>query len=294
VPAWGAFLGSRAFAAEECGIYTVAETCGREALALDPGDIWAAHAVAHVMEMQGRRHEGIRLLQGLEQHWEGGNQMAHHLWWHRAMYHLEKREFDAVLGLYDQRFRNLASPLVQATPDFTIDVQNAASMLFRLERQGVAVGDRWIELADKAEARIGDHLSHFTLPHRMMALAATGRWAAAERMLEALRAMAGANRGDAADVLRNAAIPVCEAVLLHRRGDFAGAVAAMRPALGVMYRLGGSHAQQEVFEQLFLDAALKAGLDEDACLLLERVAGMHPVPPERRIGYAEAARRLAH
>jgi hypothetical protein len=64
VPAWGAFLGSRAFAAEECGIYTVAETCGREALALDPGDIWAAHAVAHVMEMQGRRHEGIRLLQG--------------------------------------------------------------------------------------------------------------------------------------------------------------------------------------------------------------------------------------
>jgi hypothetical protein len=206
----------------------------------------------------------------------------------------EKREFDAVLGLYDQRFRNLASPLVQATPDFTIDVQNAASMLFRLERQGLAVGDRWIELADKAEARIGDHLSRFTLPHRMMALAAAGRWAAAERMLEALRATAGANRGDAAHVLRNAAIPVCEAVLLHRRGDFAGAVAAMRPALGVMYRLGGSHAQQEVFEQLFLDAALKAGLDEDACLLLERVAGMHPVPPERRIGYAEAARRLAH
>jgi hypothetical protein len=49
-----------------------------------------------------------------------------------------------------------------------------------------------------------------------------------------------------------------------------------------------------VLEQLFLDAALKAGLDEDAHLLLERVAGQHPVPPERRVGYAEAARRLAH
>ncbi len=61
-----------------------------------------------------------------------------------------------------------------------------------------------------------------------------------------------------------------------------------------MYRLGGSHAQQEVLEQLFLDAALKAGLEEDARALLERVAGRHPVPPERRVGYAEAARRVAH
>ena len=72
-------------------------------------------------------------------------------------------------------------------PDLYIDVQNAASMLFRLQRHGVDVGDRWDELADKAEARIGDCLSAFTLPHWMMALAATGRDAAAQRMLEAMR-----------------------------------------------------------------------------------------------------------
>jgi tetratricopeptide (TPR) repeat protein len=294
VPGWGAVLACRAFAAEECGLYAVAEASGREAIALDPRNLWATHAVAHVMEMQGRRGEGIRFLGHLEQHWEGGNAILHHLWWHLAMYHLERREFGAALDLYDRRFRDLASPLVQAMPDFTTDAQNAASMLFRLERHGVEAGHRWAELADKAEARIGDHLSPFTLPHRMMALAATGRWTAADRMLEALRAAAGANRGDAARVLRDAALPVCEAVLAHRRGDFATAVAAMRPALGVMYRLGGSHAQQDVLEQLFLDAALKAGLEEDARALLERVAGRHPVPPERRVGYAEAARRVGH
>jgi hypothetical protein len=33
--------------------------------------------------------------------------------------------------LYDRRFRNLASPLTQKLPDLYIDVQNAASMLFR-------------------------------------------------------------------------------------------------------------------------------------------------------------------
>jgi tetratricopeptide (TPR) repeat protein len=297
LPGWGAVLACRAFANEECGSYVVAEAAGREALALDPGNLWAAHAVAHVMEMQGRRGEGIAFLDGLERHWEGANNLAHHLWWHRAMYHLERREFDAVLGLYDRRFRDLASPLVAAMPDFTTDVQNAASMLFRLELRGVPVGDRWTELADKAEARIGDWLSPFTLPHRMMALSAAGRWAAAERMLEAMREAArpASNRaGTVAPVLRDAAVPVSEAVLAHRRGDFAGAVAAMRPALGAMGRLGGSHAQQDVLEQLFLDAAMKSGAEEDARMLLERVAGRHPVPPERRIGYAEAARRVAH
>ena len=113
LPGWGAVLACRAFANEECGSYVVAEAAGREALALDPGNMWAAHAVAHVMEMQGRRGEGIRFLDGLERHWEGGNNLAHHLWWHRAMYHLERREFEAALGLYDRRFRDLSSPLVQ-------------------------------------------------------------------------------------------------------------------------------------------------------------------------------------
>ena len=64
----------------------------------------------------------------------------------------------------------------------------------------------------------------------------------------------------------------------------------MRPVLGAMHRLGGSHAQQDVLEQLYLDAAMQAGLPDDARLLLERVAGRHPVPPSRRVGYAEPAR----
>jgi hypothetical protein len=294
IPGYGAILACRSFANEECGHYTVAEAAGRAAIALDPGDLWAAHAVAHTLEMQGRRGEGIAWIESLEPHWEGGNNIKHHLWWHRAMFHLERREWEAVLALYDRRFRDLASPLVEAQPDLYIDVQNAASMLFRLELQEVPVGERWVELADKAEARIGDCLSAFTLPHWMMALAATGRFQAAARMLDGMRDFAATHPGTLAAVVRDCAIPICEAVLAHRRHDFAGAVAAMRPALGIMHRMGGSHAQQDVLEQLFLDAAMKAGLEEDARMLLERVAGRHPVPPARRVGYAEAARRIAH
>lgn len=293
IPGFGSILACRCFANEECGNYQVAEESGRAAVALDPADLWATHGVAHILEMQGRRGEGIAWLKALEPNWDGGSNLLHHLWWHRAMYHLERGEHGEVLALYDRGFRNLGSALTQAMPDLYIDVQNAASMLFRLARHGVDVGDRWVEIADKAEARIGDCLSTFTLPHWMMALAATGRFQAASRMLDAMRD-AARQPGTVAPILRDAAIPVCEAVLAHARGDHAGAVAAMRPAIGVMHRMGGSHAQQDVLEQLFLDAAVKAGAEEDARMLLERVAGRHPVPPERRVGYAEAARAVRH
>ncbi|MGZ3297290.1 MAG: tetratricopeptide repeat protein, partial [Xanthobacteraceae bacterium] len=83
-------------------------------------------------------------------------------------------------------------------------MQNAASALFRLQRLGVDVGNRWEELADKAEARIGDCLSAFTLPHWLMALTATGRIAAAERMIEAMRAFAN-GRGTVSGIVRNCA-----------------------------------------------------------------------------------------
>jgi hypothetical protein len=178
-------------------------------------------------------------------------------------------------------------------PDMYIDVQNAASMLFRLERQGVDVGDRWVELADKAEARIGDCLSAFTLPHWMMALAATGRGAAAQRMIEGMRAFARGN-GTIERLVGRVALPLCEAVLAHRQGRHAEVLKLMRPILGDMFLLGGSHAQQDVLEQLFLDSALKADSAGDVQLILERVSGRHPVPPNRRIGYAAAAARYAH
>jgi hypothetical protein len=129
------------------------------------------------------------------------------------------------------------------------------------------------------------------MPHWMMALAATGRASAAQRMLKGMRDYAQAPHSQAR-LIADVALPVTEAVWAHGCGEFARAVALMRPVLQSMYRLGGSHAQQDVLEQLFLDAALKSGNDADARMLLERVAGQHPVPPARRAGYAMAAHLL--
>ncbi len=282
---FNAILGCRAFAHEECGYYTEAEAAGREAIRRDPTDLWSAHAVAHVMEMQGRRGEGIAWVEALQTNWDGKNNLKHHLWWHQAMFHLERRDFARVLSLYDTGYRDHTSPLTQAQPDLYIDAQNAASMLFRLGRHGVDVGDRWVELADKAEDRIGDCISAFTLPHWMMALAATERNDAGRRMLDGMRDYAASEDGINGRLVGTLALPVSEAVLAHGQHRYAAAVAVMRPVIGEMYQLGGSHAQQDVLEQVFLDSALKAGLENDVQLMLERVSGRHPVPPDRRVGY---------
>ena len=245
------FMACLAFSLEETGDYDVAERMGRRAVELDPTEVWGAHAVAHVLEMRRRPADGIAWLAGLEPHWGGKGLFLHHLWWHRAMFHLAGREFDAVLELYDQRFRNLASPLTSAMPDFYVDVQNAASMLLRLELRGVAVGARWEELADKAEARIGDCLSAWTLPHWMMALAASGRQGSAQSMLASMK-------GYSVPAVREVALPVCEAVLAHRSGEHERAVALMSPLLGRLQELGGSHAQRDVLVQLFRDSSRRA------------------------------------
>lgn len=285
-PVHAALLGCKAFAYEELGRLDEAERAGRMSIERNPADLWAAHAVAHILEMQGRRDDGISLLNQLEPNWDGGNSLLHHLWWHRGLYHYERGEFGDVLRLYDTRFRNLASPLIAATPDLYIDVQNAASMLFRLERQGVDVGTRWDELADKAEQRIGDCLSAFTLPHWMMALAATKRFEAAGRMIEAMKQFAATDEATIAPVVRDHAIPVCEAVLRRAKGDYVGALAVMRPALDGMDKLGGSHAQQDVLLQVFLDCAKNAGSAADAQRVINHVRGLYVVAPEQRRGYA--------
>lgn len=294
MPAWdagvagyGVLLGCRCFAQEEVGNHDAAEPDGRRAVELDPGDLWATHAVAHVMEMQGRREEGIAWLAGLAAHCEGANNLRHHLAWHRALFHLERREFETVLALYDHGFRDLASPLVRVMPDLYIDVQNAAAMLFRLERLGVDVGERWGELADRAEARIGDGLSAFTQPHWMMALAATGRAEAAERLLAGLRAY-GLEAGTVPGIVRDVAVPVCEAVRAHRAGAYAVALEWMRPVMARLHELGGSHAQLDVLEQLYLDAGLRAGAQADVAAALRRAGRVRPAPLGQYIGWAVA------
>ena len=91
------------------------------------------------------------------------NNFRYHVWWHKALLHMDKGEFDVALGLYDARIR------ADKTDDYR-DISNATSLLMRLELEGVDVGPRWHELADLAEARTDDGCLVFADLHYMLAL----------------------------------------------------------------------------------------------------------------------------
>jgi len=286
VPGWHCLLGCHAFACEENGDLRAAEAAGRDAVAGAPDDLWAVHAVAHVLEMQDRRADGLAWIDANAAAMAGGNAMRHHLARHQALHHLEQDDLTAALHVYDHGVRDLDDPLTRQMPDLATDIQNAASLLFRLELRGVAVGDRWQELADKAETRIGDCRSVFTLPHWMLALTQAGRIDAAGRFLQAMRDFAARGQGASAAAVARAALPACEA-LLHRAVDQPeAALAALRPALDELGRLGGSHAQRDLFDQLLLDLARRAGSAADAELARTRASRFYAQPAAHRRAYA--------
>ncbi|MEM9147180.1 MAG: tetratricopeptide repeat protein [Pseudomonadota bacterium] len=292
VPGFGGFQAMRAFGLEETGEYALAEVCGREAVQLDPTDCWGTHAVAHVLVMQGRLGEGAAFVSGQKNNWSAANHIRHHLWWHLALFEIERGDYAAALAIYDERLRDLASPLMQAVPDFYVDLQNDVALLQRLELRGIDVGARWEPIADLAAERIGNHTNPFTSPHAVLALAAAERLEAAEEALEAMRAFVIEDGGVLAARYQLAALPASEAALAHRKGDHAAVLAHLLPARRNLWQMGGSHAQRDLFFQILAHAALRLERRDVLDILLEELRGLGLEHLEERTSYADALAAL--
>ena len=253
MPGYGTVLGMLAFGLEENGNYAEAEKTGCRAVEINPEDLWSVHAVAHVLEMQGRLKDGIAWLAQPIGTWSDRNPFKDHLWWHTALFPLEIGDYERVLALYD-------SEIKVDKNGFYLDVQNAASLLLRLELCGVDVGDRWGALADIVEMRVDDHVLGFTDTHFMMALARGGRRDAADKLLSSLRSFGAASDGNAAAAIaERLTIPVCEAVLAFAEKNFDRTVDLLQPLQHQWQGLGASHAQRDIFNQILIEAAIGAG-----------------------------------
>lgn len=278
----GYLLGCHAFALEEAGAYEKAEIAGRQALWMASDDAWGLHAVAHVHDMTCNAQAGLEWLSGHESAWTHCNNFRYHVWWHKALLHLDQGEIDVVLDLYDHEIRR------DKTDDYR-DISNATSLLMRLELEGVGVGNRWDELAELSAARTEDGSLIFADLHYLLALEHGDRRSAAETMIRRIARDGAAGGGDANARM---AAPGCDAATgLHHfgEGQYDKAFACLKQARGSMQLAGGSHAQRDVFERMTIDAGLRAGqLDAAEAILDDRRA--------RRAGrddaYAAARRSL--
>jgi tetratricopeptide (TPR) repeat protein len=157
VPNYGFLLGMHAFGLEECGDYAQAEATGREAFALDGRDAWAVHAVAHVMEMQGRAADGAEWLETTSASWSPNCMFAYHNWWHQALFSIDAGNAERALKLFDEKIS--AGGFGQA-----MELVDGSGLLWRLTSLGFDVGKRWEDVADKWATRAEDGYYAFNVP----------------------------------------------------------------------------------------------------------------------------------
>lgn len=264
-PLYGYALGCLSFAQEETGQYAQAERTGRRGLTYAADDAWGLHAVAHVCDMTNRIQDGIALISDNESAWDHCNNFRFHVWWHKALLHLDNCDYDAVLDLYDTKIRH------DKTDDYR-DFSNASSLLMRLQLDGVPVGDRWAELASLAEKRLADGCLVFADLHYMLALVGDNRADAATRLIARVARDA---QGDCvtAEIMKDPGLAAAKGLAAFGEAQYATAFANLYAAQPSFQSMGGSHAQRDVFERMTIEAAIRAGkLDAASALLRQRNA----------------------
>ncbi len=249
--------GMIAFALEQNHRLEEAEEEGLHAAEVAIDDAWAHHAVAHVMDAQGRPNDGARWLDHCAHTWEKkGVFIREHNWWHAALFRLALGMNSEALSIYD---RQLWGPW----PEFPQEQIGAISMLWRLELRGVDVGGRWAPVVEQVRMRTGEHLFPFHDLHYIYALARAGADAETNAFLMGMRERAETAPGGQANSWGRIAAPVAEALVAFVAGDRANAGGTLSKHMGDLQRIGGSHAQRHVFvetlEACGADGAVRSG-----------------------------------
>ncbi len=283
MPGYGYLRGMHAFGLEECGDYAQAEAAGREAIALDPRDGWAAHAVAHVMEMQGRPAEGAAFMRATAPGWSPDSMFAYHNWWHLALFCIDQGDIPGALCLFDERVS--AGGFGQA-----LEAIDGSALLWRLWVLGHDVGDRWSLLQQPWGARMSHGVYAFNDVHAMMAFVASGDRAAQQATIETLE-RAASGRGTNAMMSRDVGLPLARGLAAFGQGDYGAAVRHILPTRGIANRFGGSHAQRDVLSWTLCEAAIRAGDAPMAeAMVAERLAAKEGSPVAQ--GWAMRAKTL--
>ena len=270
--------GMLAFGLEQCHRLTEAEAMGRQALTMNRHDPWAQHAVAHVMETEGRLDEGIAWMESFADTWERCNSLLYtHNWWHVALYYLEKQDFPTVLQLYDTHVWG------RAWKEFSKDQVGAISLLLRLELAGVAVGSRWQELQTYLLPRIYEHALPFQDLHYVYALARAGQTGLVKQMLLSMETYIERVKPYLKRTWAEVALPAARGMVAHANRDWHKAIAELKPVLPNLHTVGGSHAQRELFKQVYLDALLRDGQPDEASYsrgnhspIARKISSTHP------------------
>ncbi|MEL0002138.1 MAG: tetratricopeptide repeat protein [Rhodospirillales bacterium] len=284
-PNYGIMLSFFGFGLEEFGDFARAEDVSREAAELEPFAYWPHHAVSHVLEMTGRPDEGVKWMDDRLPFWSDpkcNNRV--HIYWHKALFHVERGEFDRALALYDNEILSMMRPV-------GTQLCNPTSLLWRLQTLGCDPGDRWGAQFCHWEKQLSGMVSPFNEIHGAMAALSADDFKAYDNILLSMKRSA-ASGSELSETYKHCAIPITEAMACFVRGEYIDALEGLLGARAQLSRMGGSIAQRDLIEWTILVAAIRACARNTALSLAhERLAFRPDSAVNNR--FLEQARALA-
>lgn len=275
-----AFLGQYAFAHHETNQPEKAMDLATRSLEGNPLNAVASHSVTHSYFEQGDARNGGRWLADWLDGFDRRASYNTHLSWHLALFELAQGRYSQALDLYETHIR----PGVQARN--LSNLQDAASLMWRLQiYSGEEPGKPWHEVRDMALPAADGPGAAFRDCHAALAFAGAGDAEATQKLVDRLTAQG--EKGD--DLSREMTLPIALGAAAFAAGDYDEAADLMGPTYPVLARIGGSHAQREVFEDTLLETYIRAGrYDEAKAMLDERLSRRSSVRDTYWMGRLEA------
>jgi tetratricopeptide (TPR) repeat protein len=263
-PAYGDdwwFQSALAFTYHEVDRYEDSRRLSERSLAQYPGNANASHNLAHIYFETLDTDAGAAFLDEWMRDYDARASFHCHLAWHQAMFALHQGRYARALDIFERDIVGAVNP--------RLAMVDGSALLWRFRLDGeerarpAPLG--WRALADLA-GRVSRPGFVFGEVHAALAYAACGDEAALARLIDGLRALDAKGHPIAGPV----ALPMVLGVAAFAAGDHVGALRHLESVEGEFHRVGGSHAQWELFEETMVVCYLTLSRHDDALRLISR------------------------
>ena len=244
-----AFLGLYAFAHHEMGYFDESLRLAERSLAARPTSGHASHSVAHVYFETGDHVGGGDFLGDWLSGYDRRAPFHVHLSWHQALFELAQGRYAAAVSLYENDIR--PSVLQRSAASLA----DSTSLMWRLRVYG---GDNppypIDEICEQASPAADQPGPAFRDAHAALVFAASDDEYLFQRLAD--RLLGSSKNGDV--LAQEITLPLVHGIGAFADGAYDEAVRLIEPVFPHLTRIGGSHAQREVFEDTLLEAYLRA------------------------------------
>ena len=272
-PAYGDdwwYASALAFTYMEVSRFEECRRLSERSLAQEPGNANASHNLAHVYFETVDNDAGASFLEAWLATYDPLASFHCHLAWHLAMFELHRGREARAREIFERDIRTAVNP--------RLALIDGSALLWRLGLDGApAPAAAWRTLADLA-ARVSRPSFVFGELHAALTYAASSDDAGLARLIDGLRALEAKGHPVAGAV----ALPLVQGIAAFAAGDHATAVGFFEAVEKEIHRVGGSHAQWEIFEETLLAGYFALERYEDAARLVRRRLARRASPRDLR------------